>query len=69
MPRLAKKTQVLTCRVTPEVKDGLANAAQGQRRSLAGMLEVMVVDWCERNAVKMKRTSRVSAKEQKQVKL
>lgn len=43
MPRLLRKTQILTCRVTPEVKDRLANAAEAQRRSLSGMLEVMVV--------------------------
>jgi hypothetical protein len=58
MPRPARKTHVLTCRVTPELKANLARAAGIERRSLAGMLEVMVVDWCTRYSVKEKRSER-----------
>jgi hypothetical protein len=57
MPRPARKTHVLTCRVTPEVKADLERAAKLERRSLAGMLEVMVVDWCDRYPAKDKRSA------------
>jgi len=55
MPRLSRKTSVLTCRITPEMKERLSLAADAERRSLAGMLEVMVLDWCKRHKVGEKR--------------
>jgi len=44
------KTQTLTVRLTPEVKDALRQAAAREHRSLANMLEVMIRDWTARAA-------------------
>jgi hypothetical protein len=42
------KTETLTCRIAPDVKAALREAAAREHRSLANMLEVMVRDWCRR---------------------
>jgi len=60
MPRVPKKTLSLTCRITPEVKESLALAADAERRSLAGMLEVMVLEWCKRHRVRIKSGNRTN---------
>jgi hypothetical protein len=39
-------------RLSKAVKQLLAAAADRERRSQTGMLEVMVVDWCQRHRVK-----------------
>lgn len=50
--RTQSKTATLTLRVPPEVKELLAAAATADRRSLANMLEVIVVEYCERRGIK-----------------
>lgn len=50
--RTQSKTAALTLRVPPEVKELLAAAATADRRSLANMLEVIVVEYCERHGIK-----------------
>lgn len=47
------KTATLTLRVPPEVKELLAAAAMADRRSLANMLEVIVVEYCDRNGIRL----------------
>lgn len=49
--RTQTKTATLTLRVPPEVKELLAAAAKADRRSLANMLEVIVVEYCDRNGI------------------
>jgi hypothetical protein len=49
MARTRTKTATLTLRVDPKVKDLLAQAAQTDRRSLANMLEVMVIEYCRQH--------------------
>lgn len=51
MARSQTKTATLTLRVPPEVKELLAAAATADRRSLAKMLEVIVVEYCDRNGI------------------
>lgn len=51
MTRTLTKTATLTLRISPEVKDMLANAAEADRRSLANMLEVMVIEYCQRRSI------------------
>jgi hypothetical protein len=46
------KSATLTLRVPPEVKQLLAAAAKADRRSLANMLEVIVVEYCERRGIR-----------------
>jgi hypothetical protein len=48
-PRL--KTTTLTVRIEPGTKFALSAAAKSERRSLANMLEVMVLAWCEEHEV------------------
>jgi hypothetical protein len=49
MTKVPTKTASISLRVAPDVKDMLANAAQADRRSIANMLEVMVIDYCRRH--------------------
>jgi len=49
MPRT--KNEVLTIRTTAEVKALLKLAAEREHRSAASMVEVLVLDYCERNGI------------------
>ena len=43
------KSATLTVRIQPAVKEGLRAMSEQERRSLANMLEVMILDYCGRN--------------------
>lgn len=45
------KTEVLTVRLLPTVKQALALAAAQEHRSMANMIEVMVLDYCSRSGI------------------
>jgi hypothetical protein len=45
------KTEVVSIRVPPDVKAALVAAAAGERRSLATMVEVMVLDYCKTHGI------------------
>ena len=47
----ATKTTVISVRVPPDIKAALAAAAEVERRSLATMVEVMVLDYCQTRAI------------------
>jgi len=47
----AAKTEAITVRIEPAVKAGLKSMAERELRSLANMIEVMIRDYCGRNAV------------------
>jgi predicted transcriptional regulator len=47
MTRPLKRTAVLTIRISPEVKHALQAAADSERRSLANILEVPVLEYCD----------------------
>lgn len=49
----AAKTETITVRIEPAVKAGLKAMAQKERRSQANMIEVMIRDYCGRNAVQI----------------
>lgn len=40
------KTEAVSVRVEPHIKAALQSAADGEMRSLANMVEVMVVEYC-----------------------
>jgi hypothetical protein len=40
------KTEVVSVRVEPHIKDALQSAAEKEMRSVANMVEVMVVAYC-----------------------
>ena len=45
------KTEVVSIRVPPDVKAALVAAAELERRSLATMVEVMVLDYCKARGI------------------
>ena len=45
------KTSTLTFRIAPALKDALRTAAEREHRSIANMVEVMIRDYCGRNAI------------------
>jgi predicted transcriptional regulator len=53
MARQIRKTAVLTVRLAPEVKASLQAAADAERRSLANMLEVAVLEYCGNHGVNL----------------
>ena len=49
----AAKTETITVRIEPAVKAGLKAMAERERRSIANMIDVMIRDYCRRNAVEI----------------
>lgn len=45
------KTEVVSARVRPDVKAALSAAAEVERRSVASMLEVMVLSYCREHGI------------------
>ena len=45
------KTATLSFRIKPTLKDALRAAAAREHRSIANMVEVMVLDYCGRNGI------------------
>jgi uncharacterized protein (DUF1778 family) len=43
-----RKTEVLTVRLSADVKSALRDAAKAERRSLTNMLEVAVLEYCQK---------------------
>ena len=47
----AIKTETITVRIEPVVKEGLKAMAERERRSQANMIEIMIRDYCSRNGI------------------
>ena len=45
------KTAKLTFRIEPELKEALRTAAELEHRSIANMVAVLIMDYCERNDI------------------
>ena len=45
------KTATLTFRIEPALKEALRTAAEGEHRSVANMVEVMIRDYCGRQGI------------------
>lgn len=45
------KTEVVSVRVPPDIKSALLAAAEADRRSVASMIEVMVLSYCRANDI------------------
>lgn len=50
-PVAVTKTEVVSARVPPDVKAALSAAAEVERRSVASMLEVMVLSYCREHGI------------------
>ena len=51
------KTTTLTFRIDPKLKEALRTAAQQEHRSVANMVEVLILDYCERNNIDVAKAS------------
>lgn len=49
------KTATLTFRIEPALKEALRAAAEHQHRSIANMVEVLIRDYCEVNAISIRK--------------
>lgn len=45
------KTATLTIRVEPNLKEALRSAAQAEHRSISNMIEVLILEHCEKNGI------------------
>ena len=53
----AIKTETITVRIEPAVKEGLKAMAERERRSQANMIEVMIRDYCDRSSIPLEEKS------------
>lgn len=51
------KTEVVSVRVPPDVKVALVAAAEQERRSLASMVEFMVLEYCRTHGIEGQRAA------------
>lgn len=51
--RIKTKTEVISHTVKPFVKKALAHAAEKENRSKANMLEVIILEYCKKNNIKI----------------
>ena len=61
----AIKTETITVRIEPAVKEGLKAMAERERRSQANMIEVMIRGYCESNGVSIPEQQALSLDEGK----
>jgi len=47
------KTTTLTFRIEPGLKEALRTAAKREHRSIANMVEVLILDYCKRNGIEI----------------
>lgn len=47
------KTATLTLRIGPYLKEALREAANREHRSIANMVEVLIMDYCKRNNIEV----------------
>ena len=51
MPRVRRKTEVATIKLTPEVRRAWVAAAEAERRSLANVFEVAILESVKRHHI------------------
>jgi len=51
MPGPKTKTAILSIRIAPSVRAALETAAKAERRSLANMAEVLILEGCDRRGI------------------
>jgi hypothetical protein len=55
------KTEVVSVRVPPDVKAALVAAAEQERRSVASMVEFMVLDYCRTHGIVLRAADSLKA--------
>lgn len=48
-----RKTEAINLRMSPTTKELLRLAAGAERRTLSNMLEVLILDYCERHGIRL----------------
>jgi hypothetical protein len=54
------KTETLSFRMAPDLKKALRVAAEREHRSIANMVEVMILDYCARTGIAIDRHRRAA---------
>lgn len=61
MPRAKTKTEVATIKLTPECRRAWEAAAAAERRSLANMFEVAILDYCRSRGIALTQAETTSS--------
>ena len=61
---VAKKTAALNIRINPNIKNAVFDLAKKHRRSVANMVEVLIVEQCERDGVSIPEQQELPISEQ-----
>ncbi len=48
------KTTTLSFRIKPMIKEALRTAASQEHRSLSNMVEMLIIDYCDRNGINIR---------------
>lgn len=48
---VAKKTAALNIRIDPDIKNAVSDLAKKHRRSVANMVEILIIEQCERDGI------------------
>ena len=48
---VAKKTAALNIRIDPDIKNAVSYLAKKNRRSVANMVEILIIEQCERDGI------------------
>jgi hypothetical protein len=57
-PALSAKTTTLTIRSEPGLKEALREAANHEHRSIANMVEMLIMDYCDKNGIAIDKPAR-----------
>lgn len=57
------KTTTLTFRIEPGLKEALRTAANREHRSIANMVEVLIMDYCDKNGIPVEKPKQAGKEE------
>ena len=57
------KTTTLTFRIEPELKEALRTAAEREHRSIANMVAVLIMGYCDKNGIPVEKPKQAGTKE------
>ena len=60
------KSETLTFRIKPELKEGLRAAAALDHRSISNMVEILIRDYCERKGIIIQELDAMLVNEEKE---
>jgi hypothetical protein len=57
------KTTTLTFRIEPALKEALRTAAEREHRSIANMVEVLIINYCDKNGIPVEKPKQAGNEE------